>query len=247
MVSLKLDKYKLWALITISVTWVLYMVALGTAWYQVRKLPKNDTNAGDGLGFTVKFQILNLVYDQVDWYGNTQHNTVGWGVYELTWTRSIFSGAYAMCVLSFVFMTIVLFALLMTILGNGSDMFGKLAKGLAIAISIFHTLSILIFTGITLAFAKDQYNANNSNPNRIFWPCTDMCANTFVGLQSEDNDTYLWAPHAGWPIMVVTWPIMVAAAYLITRKVGFGEGSSSSSSSSRGSAKGVTIELPQSN
>jgi TM2 domain-containing membrane protein YozV len=247
MVSLKLDKYKLWGLITIAVTWILYMVALGTPWYQVRKLPKSDsTGSGDNWGFTVKFEILRLVYDQVDYLGHTQHSSVSWNTYNLVWTRSIFSGSYAMCVLSFVFMTIILGALLLTILGSGSAMFGKAAKGLAIAVAVFHTISILIFAGITLAFKKDQNNAINDDPNKMFWPCQNQCADSFVGLQNADDDTYLWAPHAGWAIMVITWPIMVAAAYLVTRKVDFGgEGGSSSSSSSNG--KGVTIELPQSN
>jgi len=144
-------------------------------------------------------------------------------------------------------MTIILVALLLTILGSGSPAFGNGAKGLAIAVAVFHTLSILIFAGITLAFKKDQNNAIKDDPNKMFWPCQNQCADSFVGLQDASNDTYLWAPHAGWPIMVITWPIMVAAAYLITRKVDFGEGGSSSSSSSSGAQKGVTIELPQSN
>lgn len=222
------------------------MVALGTAWYQVRKLPKTGAG-GDGWGFAVKFEILRLVYDQYDSYGNERYSTVSWDTYNLVWTRSIFSGAYAMTILCFVFMTVILAGLLLTILGSGNSLIGKASKGLSIAILVFHTLSILIFTGISVAFKRDQDNADADDPNKAFWPCRNACTDNFVGLQNSSNDTFIWAPHAGWPIMVITWPIVVAIVYLIVKKVNLSGGPSSSSSSSSSSKGGVTIELPQSN
>jgi len=246
MVSLKLDKYKLWGLITVSVTWVLYMVAMGTAWYQVRKSPVENSTGSDGLTFAVKFKIMSLTYDMTDAYGNSQHTSVAWGVWNLVWTRSILSGAYAFGALCFIFQTVILVILILHILDKGSAVFGKAVKGLAIALAVFNTLAILIFPGITLAFQRDQNNAAAGDANKIFWPCTNLCTASFAGIQSDSTDSYLWAPDAGWPVMIIAWPIMVAAVYLLLKKINFTEGGSSSSPSSS-SQKGVAIELPQSN
>jgi len=250
MVSIKLDKYKLWGLITVAVSWVLYMVAMGTAWYQVNKTPV-DSNSGDGLDYAIKLKIMDLVYDLTDQYGNTQHTTVAWGTWDLFWTRSVFSGAYAFAVLSFVFQTVILVILLMTIMGKSVGSAGGAAKGLAIALCIFHTLAIIIFPGITVAFNKDQTHASTAgnDPNKLFWPCQNTCTNSFVGGSSDSENKYLWAPDAGWGVMVCAWPIMFAGVILVARKINFGDSpyESKSPKKSPSSSAGVTIELPQSN
>lgn len=235
MVVLKINKFRFWGLLVTSIIWVLYMVVMGTAWYQVRKLP-NKGAAGDGENFTVKFKVLSLDYSQEDAFGHKHDSSTSWDTWNFTWTRSIFTGAYSFGVLCFVFTTAILVLLVLQILEKSQPYFSKVVKVLSILIIIFHTLAILIFTGITLAFKKDQDHSDATNPNTAFWPCRDTCSDSFVGFQQDDTDAYVWAPDAGWAIMVFAWPLMVVASVLVTRDL-FWEDSDSSS------GKSVTIPM----
>jgi len=236
MVAIKLDNHKIWALIVSGIAWVLYIVAMGTAWYRISSVPSgSDSGAGAG-GYTT-LEISRIFVYAYDDYGNTISKSYSWASFDLFWSHSVLRGAYSFAVLVWVCMTFLLFILILNIFDINKSFFKTLVRALTVCGIIFGTLTVIIFPGITLAFSHDETNARNTDGN-VFISCTSACTDSFVGEKTSDGYTQQWFPYAAWACVVFAWPFLIGAAYLFLKKITFGEESPASAK------PGVALEAP---